>query len=146
MTGLSCMAALVFNFFSEPAGYSPKLKDVCFDLKADVNSKVSDQVKNIKGTQKSNVQNGWSFSWFPKHEACYSPLNGMLVHWAILHLFEKLFLISWENNKDCHITMSIPLNTMEVQIKGSSDISGLEQCRSTELITWLPPGSVCCQY
>jgi len=36
------MVALVFNFFSEPAGYSPKLKDVCFDLKADVKSKVSD--------------------------------------------------------------------------------------------------------
>lgn len=48
MIGLNCMAALVFNFFSEPAGYSPKLKDVCFDLKADVNGKVWDQEKILK--------------------------------------------------------------------------------------------------
>ena len=33
--------------------------------------------------------------------------------------FEKLFLISWENNRDCHITMpGLSLKTMEVQIKG----------------------------
>ena len=36
---------------------------------------------------------------------------------AILHLFETLFLISWENNRDCHITMPLSLKTMEVQIK-----------------------------
>ena len=57
------MASLVFNFLSELAGYSPKLKDVCFDLKADVNSKVSDQVKKIMHNPK--VQNGYSFSRFP---------------------------------------------------------------------------------
>ena len=28
------------------------------------------------------------------------------------------FLLSWENNTDCHITMSLSLKTMEVQIKG----------------------------
>ena len=33
------------------------------------------------------------------------------------HLFERLFLISWENNRDCHITMPRSLKTMEVQIK-----------------------------
>ena len=38
--------------------------------------------------------------------------------WAIPHLFERLFLISWENNRDCHITMPLSLKTMEVQIKG----------------------------
>ena len=38
--------------------------------------------------------------------------------WAIPHLFERLFLISWENNRDCHLTMSLSLKTMEVQIKG----------------------------
>ena len=38
--------------------------------------------------------------------------------WAILHLFERLFLISWEINRDCHITMPLSLKTMEVQIKG----------------------------
>ena len=37
---------------------------------------------------------------------------------AILHLFERLFLISWKNNRDCHITMPLSLKTMEVQIKG----------------------------
>jgi len=37
---------------------------------------------------------------------------------AIPHLFERLFLISWENNRDCHITMPLSLKTMEVQIKG----------------------------
>ena len=31
---------------------------------------------------------------------------------------ERLFLISWENNRDCHITMPLSLKTMEVQIKG----------------------------
>ena len=38
---------------------------------------------------------------------------------AILHLFERLFLISWENNRDCHITVPLSLNTMEAQIKGA---------------------------
>ena len=38
--------------------------------------------------------------------------------WAIPHLFERLFLISWENNRDCHITMPPSLKTMEMQIKG----------------------------
>ena len=32
--------------------------------------------------------------------------------------FERLFVISWENNRDCHITMPLSLKTMEVQIKG----------------------------
>ena len=35
-----------------------------------------------------------------------------------LHLFERLFLISWENNRDCYITMPLSLKTREVQIKG----------------------------
>ena len=34
------------------------------------------------------------------------------------HLFERLFVICWENNRDCHITMPLSLKTMEVQIKG----------------------------
>ena len=34
------------------------------------------------------------------------------------HLFERLFVISWENNRDCHITMPLSLKTMEVQVKG----------------------------
>ena len=37
---------------------------------------------------------------------------------AIPHQFERLFVISWENNRDCHITMPLSLRTMEVQIKG----------------------------
>ena len=45
-------------------------------------------------------------------------LNNWGLVWAILHLFERLFLISWENNRDCHITMPLSLKTMEVQIKG----------------------------
>ena len=36
----------------------------------------------------------------------------------IPHLFERLFLVSWENNRDCHISMRLSLKTMEVQIKG----------------------------
>ena len=31
-----------------------------------------------------------------------------------LHLFERLFVIGWENNKDCDITMPLSLKTMEV--------------------------------
>ena len=30
----------------------------------------------------------------------------------------KIVLISWENNRDCHITMPLSLKKMEVQIKG----------------------------
>ena len=37
---------------------------------------------------------------------------------AIPHLIERLFVISWENNRDCYITMPLSLKTMEVQIKG----------------------------
>ena len=33
-------------------------------------------------------------------------------------LFERLFVICWEDNRDCHITMPLSLKTMEVQIKG----------------------------
>ena len=31
-----------------------------------------------------------------------------------LHLFARLFVIGWENNKDCDITMPLSLKTMEV--------------------------------
>ena len=41
---------------------------------------------------------------------------------AIPCLFERLFLISWENNGDCHITMPLSLKTIEVQIKGTTEI------------------------
>ena len=53
---------------------------------------------------------------------------------AIPHLFERLFLISWENNRGCHNNNApIPENN-EVQIKGDlREIRGLEQCRSTPL-------------
>ena len=37
---------------------------------------------------------------------------------AIPHQFERLFLISWENNRDCNMTMPLSLKTIEVQIKG----------------------------
>ena len=36
-----------------------------------------------------------------------------------LHLFERLFVIGLENNRDCDITMPLSLKTMEVQIKGN---------------------------
>ena len=36
-----------------------------------------------------------------------------------LRLFERLFVVTWENNRDCDITMPLSLKkTMEVQIKG----------------------------
>ena len=53
--------------------------------------------------------------------ACLKKLNYDTIFpsfWAIPLLFERLFLISWENNRDCHITMPLSLETMEVQIKG----------------------------
>ena len=37
---------------------------------------------------------------------------------AIPHVFDRLFVISWKNNRDCHITMPLSLKAMEVQIKG----------------------------
>ena len=55
----------------------------------------------------------------------------------IPHLFERLFLISWENDRDCYITMPLSLKTMEVQ--GTSEIRGLERCRST--VFFLSPSS-----
>ena len=51
----------------------------------------------------------------PQHE---SKPTTVLQKKAIPQLFERLFLISWENNGDCHITMPLFLKTMEVQIKG----------------------------
>ena len=38
--------------------------------------------------------------------------------WGDLHLFERLFVIAWENDRDCDITMPLSLKTTEVQIKG----------------------------
>ena len=35
-----------------------------------------------------------------------------------LHLFARMFVIGWENNRDCDITMPQSLKTMEGQIKG----------------------------
>ena len=43
--------------------------------------------------------------------------NFMFGNRAIPLLFQRLFLISWENNRDCHKTMLLSLKTMEVQIK-----------------------------
>ena len=34
-----------------------------------------------------------------------------------LHLFERMSVIRWENNRDCDITMPLSLKIMEVQIK-----------------------------
>ena len=47
------------------------------------------------------------------------------------HLFARLFVISWENSRDCHITMPLSLKTMKVYIKGAYEIRGLERCRSS---------------
>ena len=49
--------------------------------------------------------------------------------WAIPHLFERLFFISWENNRDCHITMPLSKKTMECRLKGTTEIRGLERFR-----------------
>ena len=62
-------------------------------------------------------------------------LSNFVFFGAIPHLFERLFLISWENNRDCHITMLLSLKTMEVQIKGDQCvIRDLERCRSTAFL------------
>ena len=37
---------------------------------------------------------------------------------AIPRLFERLFFISRENNRDCHIAMPLSLKTRQVPIKG----------------------------
>ena len=46
----------------------------------------------------------------------YPPLQD-LKFLAIPHLFERLFLISWENDRDCLITIPLSLKTVEVQIR-----------------------------
>ena len=51
-----------------------------------------------------------------------------------LHLFERLFVIGLENNKDCDITMPLSLKTMEVQIKGN-------QWKKMFRTVWV----ICCQ-
>ena len=53
-----------------------------------------------------------------KRANCFATLLQSESIGAIPHLFERLFLISWENNRDCHITMPLSLKTIEVQIKG----------------------------
>ena len=62
-----------------------------------------------------------------KHVKLYffSPFRLLMALWmffmfgnrAIPHLFERLILISWQNNRDCHKTMLLSLKTMEVQIE-----------------------------
>ena len=50
-----------------------------------------------------------------------------------LHLFDRLFVTGWENNRDCAITMPLPLKTMEARLKGTNEIRGLERCRATDV-------------
>ena len=50
---------------------------------------------------------------------------------AIPHLFERLFLIGWENNRDCHITMPYPWEQWKCRLNGTSEIRGIERCRFT---------------
>ena len=62
---------------------------------------------------------------------CMGKWHCTVILWAIPHLFERLFVISWENNRNCHKTMPLSLKIMEVKIKGTGEIRGLERCRST---------------
>ena len=45
-------------------------------------------------------------------------LSNFVFFGAIPNQFERMFLISGENNRDCHITIAQSLKTMEMQIKG----------------------------
>ena len=77
---------------------------------------------------KSNIRNILNcLSLSTNQFSSYFGLKG-----AIPHLFERLFVISWENNRDCHISMPLSLKTVKVQIKGAYEIRGLERCRSSE--------------
>ena len=60
-------------------------------------------------------------------------LSNFVFFGAIPHQFERIFLISWENHRDCHITMPLSLKTMEVQIKGDQ---GNKRFRDCAIITW----------
>ena len=56
-----------------------------------------------------------------RYSTCFAAMLQKRLHvlcWEILHLFERLFFSSWENNRDFHITMPLCLKTMEMQIKG----------------------------
>ena len=53
----------------------------------------------------------WGWRWYKNDEDTRWKIRGDL------HLFERLFVIRWENNRDCDITMPLSLKTMEVQIK-----------------------------
>ena len=66
----------------------------------------------------------------------YTAPNGKRFLRGDLHLFETLFVITWENNSDFDITMPLSLKTMEVQIKGTNEIRGFERCRSTVFRTF----------
>ena len=65
----------------------------------------------------------------------YTAPNGKRFLRADLHLFETLFVITWENNSDYDITMPLSLKIMEVQIKGTNEIRGFERCESTVFCT-----------
>ena len=54
------------------------------------------------------------------------------------HLFERLFVICWENNRDCHITMPLSLKTMEVQIEGDQ---WNKRFRTVQVYWWNKPQS-----
>ena len=54
---------------------------------------------------------------------------------AIPHLFERLFLISRENNRDCHITMTLSLKTMKVQINPLSPSGDQHQFSRNDIHT-----------
>ena len=101
----------------------------------------------LKRPQKTRIWDQKFWSWSPNCWKPWSPINCVYLtktgwntkesvsyfdlfyfshtraiytrkHRAIPHLFERLFLISWENSRDCHITMPLSLKTMEVEIKG----------------------------
>ena len=73
----------------------------------------SEMIRNFLLITKTTQPRPLSFSSFN----CL--LNNLAILRAIPHLFKRLFVISLENNRDCHITMLLSLKTMEVQIKGS---------------------------
>ena len=84
---------------------------------------------STKGFSENAVVAGTSYKMLEVLSFCYwkrakpSPIKlpaliFQVKNRAIPHQFERLFLISWENSRDCHITMPLSLKTMEEQIKG----------------------------
>ena len=124
----------------------PKLRTVLWVLKIDTKQTNEQTIRPMRGNPKQSLDSGLFHAvdsrfqipivrGIPNSFSLRASFLGAL--WrrggkgAIPHLFERLFLIGWENNRDCHITMPYPWKQWKCRLNGTSEIRGIERCRFT---------------